>query len=345
MKKVTSFKKFFIESLTPSTKISTSRNDISSKWDVILFYGEYNPITKKEINTIKEFIKNFNINKNVQIGLITNDLINVDSNYYIKKKINYELTFEEKKYITTKFFGLKLFGFDLEKVIDLLNLKKIYKVENNQKNIIDNNKSINYQNKYFFLGNNEKQLPLDINDKNKDDIIKDINIALKEYIDKFIFLFKNNFYSNNILIVMPKEDFINIDELMDITEFTSDKINLGFTFWNYKNNIMNDESYKIFGNFLPITGDMIKAIVLLNYEKPNPENLRNFCHKYKISHLFNEIKNIHFKLNNDNYYLAFDYLFPEININSYNKDIDLETKKTNLLFIMEMLKEMYIKDL
>lgn len=335
MTKIKSFKNFFLESLVPSTELNQEKNKvISSKWDVILFYGSYNPITKKEITDIKNFIKRFNIKNDTQIGLIVNDVTDNNSNYLIQKQINYELNFNEKRYISTKFFGLKMFGFDLEKIIDLLNLKKIYskKAENNNDFNITKNKHKHYVN----LNSNDNV--------DNNNILKDINNELKEYVDKLIFLFKNNFYSNNILIVMPKENIIDLDDLIDITEFTGDKINLGFTFWSYQNTIKDDESYKIFGNFLPMTGDMIKAVVLLNYEKPNPENLKNFCHKYKLNHLFNEIKNIHFKLNNDNYYLAFEYLFPEVNIQSFDLKVDAETKKTNLLFIMEMLKEMYLKN-
>ncbi|MCS7317031.1 MAG: hypothetical protein NZZ41_01750 [Candidatus Dojkabacteria bacterium] len=301
------FKHFFVEKLYYKNQEELDFNEkslvIPDKWDTILFFGDYNPITRKEYNRIINFLQNFSIDSyRINVGLISNS---EEDNFInkIQRDIQFELNFEERNFITTKFFGLKIFKMNITKILYLL------------KSYIDN--------------------------KN---IEKDIQL----YMDDIIFEFKSNFYSNNVLIVMRPEDYINLQEFMKITEIVSDEINLGFMFWDNKkfsDITIKNQNYRIFGNFLPMTGKMIKAIVLLNFEKPNPEDLKNFCYKYKLQDLFTEIKNIHFKLNNDNYHLAFEYLFPDVILqNEEFIEVNNEVRKYNLLVIMEILKEMYLKN-
>ena len=87
------------------------------KWDVVLFLGEYNPITKKEYERVKQFIDTVIKNpqwstrfaNRVDVGLIS-DTKHVEDR--LELEANYQLTFDERNFITTKLFGLKMLKAD-----------------------------------------------------------------------------------------------------------------------------------------------------------------------------------------------------------------------------------------
>jgi hypothetical protein len=91
-------------------------------WDTILFVGKYNPITKSDWQRIKLF-KNGFIPKNkekfkdkIHVGLLTD----VDGTANDNDR-NSDLTYEERNFISTKFWGLRMYQINLTELIWTLN--------------------------------------------------------------------------------------------------------------------------------------------------------------------------------------------------------------------------------
>jgi hypothetical protein len=205
--------------------------------------------------------------------------------------MSYDLSIEERNFISTKFFGLKLFPVNFEKML------------------------------HFVRRNPEKASDVDF--------MKEVNEMIVE--------FKENFHGSNILIVLRPEDAKDITDLEKIANVARGGLNIGFLVWNHS---PQSES-RLFGRTIPIIGEMIKAIVLLDVERPNPEEIKAFAHKYKIQNWINEIRKIHFKVNNDRYLIAFRCIFPDLIISATSDDAAVDS---NAKVAMEMLKTMYLKN-
>jgi hypothetical protein len=286
---MSTFKTFF--SSVGSNKPMENTND---QWDVILFSGEYNPITRDEHNRIKKFIKEYVVDgpqaskfsKNVEFGLICNDESSPNS---IVDKFKYKLTNEEKEYLTAKLFGLRMFPLNFRDILSIANDVEMY-------------------------------------DDKKD--------AYRESINKI----KKSFQKANILIVLNKMDIPNkqaIDEI--VKKFSDEDISIGFIIWG-------DDTKNTPIDFLgnqKMSGDIIKAIVLLDFERPNPEEIKSFCYKYKLADILDIVRTIHFKVMGEKYLLAFRALFPDLIIFGDEEEDD---KDNNYIFIMELLKKMYLRD-
>lgn len=295
MKKSTSFKSFYVENV--STKVDeVPVAAAANKWDVVLFSGDYNPITKDEYSRICQFVETFikrethQFGEHVDIGLVTD----YDKTYEndVANKMAYDLTIEERNFLTTKLFGLKLFPVNFEKMLHLLRFDQ------------------------------EKA--------STPEFMQEVNEMIVE--------FKQNFHGSNILIVLRQEDAKDINELEKIANVARGGLNIGFLIWTHK----PESNSRLFGRQIPIIGDMIKSIVLLDAERPNPEEIKAFAHKYKIQQWLNEIQKIHFKVNNDRYIIAFRCIFPDLVISQTADDSAIES---NARVAMEMLKTMYLKNI
>ncbi len=289
-----SFKSFFVENVAAKVdEVPTA--PAAHRWDVILFAGDYNPITKDEYSRICQFVDKFikkeshQFGDKIDIGLVTD----YDKKYEndVANKMSYDLSIEERNFISTKFFGLKLFPVNFEKMLHLL----------------------------------------------RHDEAKAANPEFMKEVNEMIVEFKENFHGSNILIVLRPQDAKDINELERIANVARGGLNIGFLIWNHD----PQTDSKLFGRSIPIVGDMIKAITLLDIERPNPEEIKAFAHKYKIQQWINEIKKIHFKVNNDRYIIAFRCIFPDLVISQMADDSAIDS---NARVAMEMLKTMYLKN-
>jgi hypothetical protein len=91
---------------------------------------------------------------------------------------------------------------------------------------------------------------------------------------------------------------------------------------------------------LPFNGKLIKSVVLLDYEKPNPEDLKAFSAKNGLLDYVDEIRKIHFKALGNNYSIIFELLFPDLQFYINEKS---DTKEANCKFLMDLLRTMYLK--
>jgi hypothetical protein len=95
-------------------------------WDVVLFTGEYNPISKEEYHRINCFVNNYirpnseKFKESVDIGLLTSS----ESLSEINTNLKYELTFDERQFLTGKLFGLKMFPVDMKELFSLAHFDK-----------------------------------------------------------------------------------------------------------------------------------------------------------------------------------------------------------------------------
>jgi hypothetical protein len=289
-----SFKSFFIENVAAKVDEVPTAPAVN-KWDVVLFSGNYSPITKDEYSRICQFVDKYikkeshQFGEKVDIGLVTD----YDKKYEndVANKLSYDLSIEERNFISTKFFGLKLFPINFEKMLQLL----------------------------------------------RHDPAKASNPEFMKEVNEMIVEFKENFHGSNILIVLRQEDAKDIAELEKIANVARGGLNIGFLVWNHD----PQSDSRLFGRTIPIIGDIIKAIVLLDVERPNPEEIKAFAHKYKIQQWINEIQKIHFKVNNDRYMIAFRCIFPDLVISQTSDDASIDS---NARVAMEMLKTMYLKN-
>lgn len=279
------FKTFLGEEFTADTN--------ETKWNVVLFAGDYDPMTKWEYNRITDFVTNFikgpetnnKFDKNVDIGVILSD---VDKEEELNAFHKQDLTLDDRKFINGKIFGLKSFPVDMKKLLWVTTMS---------------------------TGNLEKA----------------------DYEDAFRNIL-NNFENKNILIVLNPNNRNHIEDLTEIQKsFESDKITIGFVAWaGEENKYIKSKELKN----LDKSGDMIKAICLLDYYRPHPEHLKYFAHKFHLQHILDDIKQLHFKVGNERYKDAFKSLFPTLSI----YDNDDYTIDPNFKFTLEMLKKMYLKD-
>lgn len=278
----------------------------TGKWDVVLFAGVYSPITIDEKDRVDQFVKNVIRNDkykdlfsdNVDLGLIVDD----EDSSKVFSAGSYDLTNDEKEFISGKLFALKVFP-------------------------------VNYR--------RLKWLTIPIPDKHK--LPFNASFTLEETRNELLTMFypalekiKESFDNVNILIVIDPDQPNAIPELDHITtNFEDDTIKIGFMSWKHLPKL----HIKELGN-IPVTGDMIKAVVLMDHDRPYPEYLKSFAYKYKLGHLIEEIRTVHFKVSGEYYLEAFMELFPDVVV----FDDDETNKKANYKFIMELLKKMYLKD-
>lgn len=297
MEKSKSFKSFYVENISQQNDkvLPDEAAQPETKWDVVLFSGDYNPLTKDEYSRICQFVEKYikkesnQFDKSVDIGLVTD----YDKNYEddVSNQMSYDLTIEERNFLTTKLFGLKLFPVKFEKMLHLLRY----------------------------------------------DPEKASNPEFMEDVNEMILNFKQNFHGSNILIVLRQQDVKDITDLNKIANIARGGLNIGFLIWNHE----LESNSRLFGRQIPIIGEMIKAIVLLDNEKPNPEEIKSFAYKYKIQKWINEIQKIQFKVNNDRYIIAFRCIFPDLVISHTSDDSSIEA---NARVAMDILKTMYLKN-
>ena len=270
------------------------QNGKTDQWDVVLFSGTYDPITRDEHEKIKEFIKTViqdgqhkgKFSPNVEFGLICNE--EKSSQSTILDKFKFNLSNEEKEFISAKIFGLRMFP---------LSFKDLLLISNNEEIYSDKETSFN-------------------------DSITNL---------------KKSFQRANILIVLNHEDFPDNKITDEITKkFSDEDLNIGFITWTPK----KSTPIEFLGN-VAMTGQIIKAICLMDFERPNPEQIKSFCYKYKLANILDLVRTIHFKVMGEKYLLAFRALFPDLTIFGDEEEDD---KDTNYIFIMELLKKMYLRE-
>jgi hypothetical protein len=268
----------------------------ADQWDVVLFSGTYDPITRDEHEKIKKFVKEVvktgkhssKFSPTVEFGLICNE--EKTSQTAILDKFKYNLTNEEKEFITAKIFGLRMFPLDFKDLILSLDEKEIY--------------------------------------ADKEENFKDSVNSLKK-----------SFQRANILIVLNKDDFPDSNNATDdITKKFSDKdLNIGFITWKPQ----DTTPVEFLGN-AKMSGQVIKAVCLMDFERPSPDQIKSFCYKYKLANILDLVRTIHFKVMGEKYLLAFRALFPDLVVFG---DEEEDEKDVNYIFVMELLKKMYLREL
>jgi uncharacterized membrane protein YgcG len=157
-----------------------------------------------------------------------------------------------------------------------------------------------------------------------------------EKVNKIVSKIQKSFQKANILIVLREDDSHSLKALGEIIhKFSNNDINIGFMVWKHepiKNVILEN---------IPMCGDMIKAICLMDFERPMPEDLKSFSYKYRLSKHLDHIRSIHFKVGGEKYLLPFTSMFPDLVIYG---DEEFEDKKNNYIFVMEILKKMFLGD-
>lgn len=289
------FRNFFISSVPGAGQNPLSEINETQKWDVVLFVGNYDPITKDEYERIKQFVskivKGEQANKfshDVDLGVLVNEQLDEES--YFEEKHNTSLSFEDKEFITGKLFGLKIFP---------VNFKQLM---------------------WLTLGQSDKES----------------SENAKEKINKITSKIQQSFEKANILIVLRESDNHSLEALGEIIhKFSDNNLNIGFMVYKHEpvKNAMLDN--------IPMTGEIIKAVCLMDFERPTPEDLKSFSYKYKLSKYLDTIRTIHFKVQGAKYLLPFTSLFPDLVIYG---DEEFEDKKNNYIFVMEVLKKMYLGD-
>jgi hypothetical protein len=148
--------------------------------------------------------------------------------------------------------------------------------------------------------------------------------------------FKNYFHNSNILIVLRPEERMFMNEFEDLQPHFRDKhLNVGFMVFEHDKIAADDFLKKI-----PMNSQMLKAVCMMDYEQPHPEDLKTFAHKYKLQDHLEHIKTLHFRCGG-RYDLAFRSMFPNIKLNENDDDITLES---NSRVVMEIIKAMYTKN-
>ena len=276
------------------------------KWDVVLFTGTYGPITRDEHGRIKQFVDNIirgDKYKHLFSQTIELGLVFDDhDDNVIRTELDMDLNNEEKNFITTKFFGLRGFTVSYRKL-------KWLTIPIPDKSKLKMNADIK-------------------NDKMKGDMMTMYTPALEDI--------KKNFDQVNVLIVINPEEDNALPELDHIlTNFQDDTIKIGFMSWRH----IAKDVVKELGN-IPVTGDMIKAVVLLDHERPDPQDLKAFAYKYGLKDYIDHIRALHFRVNGEYYLEAFMNLFPDLVV----YDDDESNTKENYKVVFEILKKIYFKD-
>lgn len=282
------FKEFYESTLPPEIE---SVEETNTKWGVVLFVGDYNPIHKEEFKRVKNFVNKYmkenrdKFARNVDIGLVT-DYDNSEESRLIDSNQN-NLSIEERQFLTTRLFGLKLYPMQITSIAELLK---------------------------FADTEDEKQ-------------------ELSESTSELIEDIKENFINSNVLLVLRPNDQMTLESVQDVAEVIKGEVNLGVIVQE------DDNKMEEFIGRVPVTGNIIKAIVLMDAKRPNPEDLKHFAYEYNLQENIEELKRIHFKTGNDRYLEAFSMVFPEIATTLK----DQETSDANTRVVMEMLKQMYLK--
>lgn len=287
------FRSFFIGSVKGNQP--PAQIDNTKKWDVVLFVGEYNPISRDEHERIKQFvakvIKGDQAHKfchDVDLGVLVNQQLEEES--FFQEKNNFDLSVKDKEFITSKLFGLKMFP---------INFKQL--------------------------------MWLTLEQLDRDNIE-----GASEKIQKISNKIQSSFEKANILIVLRESDGHSLKALGEIIhKFDNNDINIGFMVWQH-----TSENNPIMEN-LPCDGDIIKAICLLDFDRPDPEELKSFSYKYKLSNHLDSIRSLHLKCHGEKYLLPFMSVFPDLVVYG---DEEFEDKKNNYIFVMEILKKMYLGD-
>lgn len=113
-------------------KFYKSSTESPVQWGVVLFTGDYNPISREEYHRTSDFVNKFirsnreKFLEDIDIGLLTSD----DSLNEFGTNIKFELTFEERQYITGKLFGLKMFPINFNELFSLAHFDKDKQVNN-----------------------------------------------------------------------------------------------------------------------------------------------------------------------------------------------------------------------
>lgn len=288
-----------------STPVDRS-NCQTGKWDVVLFTGTYSPITKDEHGRIQQFVNNIirgDKYKHLFSETVELGLVFDDEDdNTIRTELDMVLNNEEKNFITTKIFGLRGFTVSYRKL-------KWLTIPIPDKSKLKMNADIK-------------------NEKMKGDMLTMYTPALEDI--------KKNFDQVNVLVVINPEEDNALPELDHIvTNFEDDTIKIGFMSWKH----ISNNKIKELGN-IPVTGDMIKAVVLLDHERPNPQDLKAFAYKYGLKSYIDHIRALHFRVNGEYYLEAFMSLFPDLII----YDDDESNMRQNYKVVLEVLKKTYFKD-
>lgn len=288
-------------------------NRFSGKWDVILFPGKYNPITKEEMSRIKQFSEEVvnsdqyagSFGESVEIGLASDVETDEEKLFNI---IKYEMSFDDKNFITSKLFGLRMFP---------INVKDLYWLAvNKSKEVVKSHK---------IFGADQQPIGDD-----QIDYPSDVSPTYTSSLDTL----KKQFDNTNILIVLNPDDCDFITELnKEVISFSDDNLNIGFLVWNHKKNKIN----KLLGG-VANSNEVLKSIILLDNDRPDPEDLKSFAFKYNLGKHIDDIRTVHFKVHGEKYIIAFMSMFPDITIYEGNE----ENKKDNYVFVMEMIKNMLL---
>jgi hypothetical protein len=286
------FKKF-LESYEVEPEQEQAPSIPSTKWGVVLFLGEYNPINKEELSRVKQFVNDFMPNnpemftERVDLGLVCD--YNESEETKLKDSINYNLSLLERQFISTRLFGLKLYPIQLNSINQLLRLA-------------------------------------DTEDEFQE---------LREETGEIIEMFKENFVNSNVLVVVNPNDGFQINQVGQIANLLSGEVNVGLMPYESKPTGIGE----MLGN-VPVSSSLIKAIVLMDAIRPDPEDLKHFSYMYKLQDHLETLKRIHFRTMNEHYVEAFRMVFPEVS----QVQEDEDTKHWNYRIMMQMLKEMYLKE-
>jgi hypothetical protein len=294
-------------------------NRFTGKWDVVLFPGKYDPITKEEQSRIAQFVNQVIRNpqhaclfsENVELGLIS-DFKSEEQK--LVDTIKYEMSFEDKEFITAKIFGYRMFQVNVRDLFWL--------AVNKSKEIIKTTKVFGADQKF-------KDEPVDSDQISYPD-------GVNPTFDASLSELKKTFDNANILVVLDPDtnDFVqDIDD--EVVTFEDESLNVGFLVWKNKKEKIN----RLLGG-VPNIGEIIKAIVLMDHDKPDPEDLKSFAFKYNLGNYLSDIRTIHFKVNGEKYPIAFMSVFPQMVI----YEIDEDNKMDNYIFVMEMMKKMFLGD-
>lgn len=179
-----------------------------------------------------------------------------------------------------------------------------------------------------------KTIPLNLNElllmtHNRNECERDTITVISESL-------KDTFHNTNILIVLRPEEKMYLDDYQELTPyFKEEHLNVGFMVFESEKCILPEAL-----RYVPVTGNILKGLSIMNYFQPEPREIKNLAHRFKVSEEINALKNLHLKFNN-RYDLAFKYLFPSIKLEEDETD---EAQRMNTLVIMEMLSKMFLKN-
>lgn len=287
------FRSFFISSVKGNH--APTQTSETEKWDVVLFVGDYNPITRDEHERIKQFVakiikgdQSHKFCHDVDLGVLVNQQLDEES--FFQEKDNFDLSVHDKEFITSKLFGLKMFPVNFKQLMWLT----------------------------------------------LEQLDRDNTEGASDKIEKISKKIQSSFEKANILIVLRESDGHSLKALGEIIhKFANSDINIGFMVWRH-----TIENNPIMEN-LPCDGDIVKSLCLLDFVRPEPGELKSFSYKYKLSNHLDSIRSLHLKCQGEKYLLPFMSVFPDLVIYG---DEEFEDKKNNYIFVMEILKKMYLGD-